>query len=127
MNSRYNGITDFVITLQDPRDPNETPPTIGQIGCWNGEEIGFMLSRSHWGNGYMAEAMGVFLPYFWGLQSFDAITADVDPRNEACLKLLRRFGFQETGFAENTFETQLGWCDSVYLRLERPQTSDGEW
>ena len=120
MNSGNNGITDFVIALQDPKDPSKTPPTIGLIGCWDGQEIGFLLARSHWGNGYMTEAMGAFLPYFWGLERADAIIADVDPRNEACLKLLRRFGFHETGFAENTYETQLGWCDSTYLRLDRP-------
>ncbi|KAI9764826.1 MAG: hypothetical protein M1839_005703 [Geoglossum umbratile] len=123
MNPLYNGITDFTIALRDPKDPTKTPPTIGRIGCWDGKEIGFRLDRSHWGNGYMTEAMEVFLPYFWDLELVDAIVADVDPRNEACLKLLRRFGFLVTGFAENTFETQIGWCDSVYLRLERPRAS----
>ena len=50
----------------------------------------------------------------------ERVVADADPRNEACLGVLRKFGFQETGRAEKTFETHLGWCDSVYLELQRP-------
>lgn len=46
--------------------------------------------------------------------------ADVDPRNESSIRLLKGFGFVETGRAERTFETGLGWCDSVYFALERP-------
>ena len=51
----------------------------------------------------------------------ERVVADVDPRNEACLGVLRKFGFEETGRAENTFETHLGWCDSVYFELQRPK------
>ena len=51
----------------------------------------------------------------------EKIVADVDPRNEACLGIMRKFGFKETGTAERTYETHLGWCDSVYLELERPK------
>ncbi|KAL8783691.1 MAG: hypothetical protein Q9195_009316 [Heterodermia aff. obscurata] len=50
----------------------------------------------------------------------ERVVADADPRNEACLGMLRKFGFKETGRAEKTFETHLGWCDSVYFELQRP-------
>ncbi|CAF9912561.1 MAG: hypothetical protein HETSPECPRED_000973 [Heterodermia speciosa] len=52
----------------------------------------------------------------------ERVVADADPRNEACLGVLRKFGFKETGRAEKTFETHLGWCDSVYFELQRPRT-----
>ena len=51
----------------------------------------------------------------------ERVVADADPRNEACLGVMRRFGFKETGRAEKTYETHLGWCDSVYFELERPK------
>lgn len=50
----------------------------------------------------------------------ERVVADADPRNEACLGVMRRFGFKETGRAERTFKTHLGWCDSVYFELGRP-------
>ena len=61
-----------------------------------------------------------------GMESYEGrrverVVADADPRNEACLGVLRRFGFKETGRAEKTFETHLGWCDSVYFELQRPR------
>ena len=56
----------------------------------------------------------------YGGGRIERVVADADPRNEACLGVLRKFGFKETGRAEKTFETHLGWCDSVYLELQRP-------
>lgn len=47
------------------------------------------------------------------------VIADVDPRNEGSIGILRKFGFEETGREKRTFETHLGWCDSVYFELRR--------
>jgi RimJ/RimL family protein N-acetyltransferase len=48
------------------------------------------------------------------------LVADVDPDNEASLRLLERNGFIRTGFAKNTFEIGGKFFDSVYLALKRP-------
>lgn len=80
------------------------------------------------GQGYASEAMRLLLEHMWcTTDSIDDITADVDPRNEACLRLLSKFGFEETGLAKNTYETRLGWCDSVYLDLKRPRVAATLW
>ena len=68
----------------------------------------------------MTEALEALLPHLWA-QGVERIVADVDPRNESSIRLLMGFGFVETGRAERTFETGLGWCDSVYFALERPR------
>jgi RimJ/RimL family protein N-acetyltransferase len=47
------------------------------------------------------------------------LTADVDPRNHACLRLLRHLGFRETGRADRTWFVNSEWADSVYLALCR--------
>ena len=70
----------------------------------------------------MVEALTALLGadgLFWK-RGVEGVVADVDPRNEGSIGILRRFGFVETGRAENTFETHLGWCDSVYLELKGP-------
>jgi len=54
----------------------------------------------------------------------DAITADVDPRNEASLRLLGRLGFIETGRATATYEIEGEISDSVYLALRRAPKRD---
>lgn len=74
----------------------------------------------------MGEAFAAFLRHLWSGKGGDVkiLRADVDPRNEGSLGILKKFGFLVTGYKENTFETHLGWCDSVYLALENPNMTD---
>jgi len=107
------------------------PIVIGKIGCWSGFEIGFILSKTYWGKGYASESLGALLDHLFSQTSIGSnpgdcrpgpnltLKADVDPRNERCLRLLKKFGFSECGREEKTFETHLGLCDSVYLDLTR--------
>ncbi|KAI4285397.1 MAG: hypothetical protein L6R38_000695 [Xanthoria sp. 2 TBL-2021] len=121
IDGEYNGRCDFII---DYAPPSTTPKLIGKLGVWDGHEIGFMLARSFWGKGHMKEAMTELLRDFWqreDMKAQDEIVADVDPRNGACIGLLKSFGFKETGYREKTWETHLGWCDSLDLKLERPK------
>jgi ribosomal-protein-alanine N-acetyltransferase len=48
----------------------------------------------------------------------DHLFADVDPRNLRSINLLNKFGFENIGFERQTFETHIGWCDSIYYKLE---------
>lgn len=68
----------------------------------------------------MAEALPAFLRYAFEEMGVERVTADVDPRNESCVRLLRKEGFCEEGRRERTFLVGAVWCDSVYFCLERP-------
>ena len=95
---------------------------IGKIGCWRLPEVGYLLSRDCWGRGYATEALTAFIVHaFAGFTGH--LTADVDPRNEASLTLLARAGFRVSGYGEKTWHVADEWCDSVYLRLDRPDAS----
>lgn len=100
---------DFIVTLEGR--------TIGKLGAWKLPEIGFLIDRAQWGRGLAAEAMAAFIARRRALGSSE-LTADVDPRNEASLKLLSRHGFVETGRAAGTWTVGDELCDSVYLRLD---------
>ena len=102
---------DFVVTLDGQ--------VIGKLGTWRLPEIGFAIRSDHWGKGYAAEAMRAFLDHIFDRPDVEFLVADVDPRNTASLGLLTRFGFVETGRAMSTWNTHIGECDSVYLRLDR--------
>jgi len=95
---------------------------IGKAGCWRVPEIGFILSSSYWGMGLAYEAVSAILPRIHERFSILTITADVDPRNDRCLKLLRRLGFEEMGRAERTWLVGTEWCDSVYLGHQMPSS-----
>ena len=99
---------DFIITLNGR--------LIGKLGAWKLPEIGFLITPDSWGRGYGSEALAAFIDRRKALGSTE-LTADVDPRNEASLRLLDRHGFVETGRASGTWHVGDELCDSIYLRL----------
>ena len=102
---------EFVVTLDGV--------AIGKLGAWRLPEFGFILLPDHWGRGYAAEAMKAFLDHVFRTRGAGFLIADVDPRNTSSLRLLTNHGFIETGRASATWNTHIGSCDSVYLRLDR--------
>jgi ribosomal-protein-alanine N-acetyltransferase len=90
---------------------------IGKLGAWRLPEIGFYLRRDFWGNGLATEALLRFISYAEDMGQ-DCLTADVDPRNTACLRLLAKCGFHETGRQSATYLVDGQACDSVYLKLD---------
>jgi RimJ/RimL family protein N-acetyltransferase len=93
---------------------------IGKAGCWRLPEIGYILHPRCWGQGFAAEACHAVIAHVFATYDLPAITADVDPRNDASLRLLARLGFVETGRAAATYEIEGEISDSVYLALPRP-------
>lgn len=108
-----NGSTDFVICLKLDNTP------IGKIGVWEGDEIGFLLNRSFWGQGIAEEALRGILRYLFDQGGFGRITADTDPRNKKSIGLLKKLGFEEYDFRERTLQVGDEWVDSLYLKLEK--------
>lgn len=109
------GNDDFVIVLGGR--------VIGKAGAWRLPEVGFLLHPDHWGKGLAHEAMVAVIAHLFAAHDVPELTADVDPRNAACLRLLAKLGFVETGRAERTLQWRDEWCDSVYLALRRPDQS----
>lgn len=103
------GHDEFVIVLGDR--------LIGNAGFWRDPEVGFVLDRAFTGHGYAFEAVQAVLARAFDVRGLSVVTADVDPRNAASLKLLARLGFEETGRKTGTFRIGDELCDSVYLAL----------
>lgn len=130
--SPYNGVIDFTVCLLDvsnssePSFWNEKQIVIGKAGIWNGKEVGFIFNKAYWKKGYAFEALSAIMKQYWSTREPEnvgdsQVKADVDPRNKACLNLLNKLGFQVVGYGEKTYETHLGWCDSVYLEATGPE------
>ncbi|MFZ6746981.1 GNAT family N-acetyltransferase [Undibacterium sp. JH2W] len=60
-------------------------------------ELGYALAQSHWGGGYMAEAVRALLNHAFAEMGINRIEAEVDPRNPASAQLLRKLGFMQEG------------------------------
>ena len=111
--NEQNGVSDFIICLKPDNKP------IGKIGVWSCDDIGFLLDRSCWQKGLAKEALGGILPYLFNERELKSISADVDPRNEASIGILKSFGFEVERLEEKTMEIDEVWVDSLYLRLTK--------
>lgn len=83
---------------------------IGYIGFWRIDfynsraEIGFGISTNEQGKGYMSEALKATVEFAFKELDVHSILADVDPRNTACVQLLKKAGFlKEAHFRENFY------------------------
>ena len=61
-------------------------------------EVGYVLGRPYWRQGYMHEAMQRLLRYAFEELDFVRLEADIDPRNEASARTLERLGFVKEGY-----------------------------
>jgi RimJ/RimL family protein N-acetyltransferase len=92
---------------------------IGKVGFHAFPVIGFILHPQAWGRGFAREALAAVIRRAFEVHRLEFIDADVDPRNERSLRLLKSLNFEEVGRAERTWNVGGQWCDSVYLRLSR--------
>lgn len=102
---------DFIITYQGR--------TVGKAGFFRFPEIGYILDPALWGQGLMAEALMPIIVRAFAVHRLDRLTADIDPRNTASIRLLEKLGFAETHRAAKTWLIAGEWCDSVYFALTR--------
>jgi RimJ/RimL family protein N-acetyltransferase len=93
---------------------------IGTAGGGTLPEVGYILHPDHWDKGLAFEAMTAVIAHAFANHSVDHLLADVDPRNAASIKLLKRLGFVMSGHEDNTFCIAGVWVHSDYYRLDRP-------
>jgi RimJ/RimL family protein N-acetyltransferase len=92
---------------------------VGKAGFYRFPDIGYILAPDLWGQGLVAEALAPIIARAFEVAGLERITADVDPRNHASIRLLEKLGFVETHRAERTWLIAGAWCDSVYFALSR--------
>jgi len=80
-------------------------------------DIGYVLARAHWGQGYLAEAMTAALDYAFAELNLNRIEADIDPRNEASQKLLERMTFVREGYMRERWIVNGEVCDTAFYGL----------
>ena len=91
-------------------DPKRENPQARMLGYW--------LDESHWGKGYMTEAVQSVLDYGFSTLQLSLITANCYPHNERSQQLLKRHGFIYEGTlhqAELTYDGHLYDHQCYYL------------
>ena len=83
-------------------------------------ELGYVLGRAYWGQGYMHEALQRLIACAFGELALRRLEAEVDPRNGRSARLLARLGFACEGLLPQRWLTKGEACDvNVYGLLNR--------
>ena len=78
--------------------PDDTP--VGAVGCrvrGHAAELGFVLARRHWGNGYAAEAARAVLEWVSAMDAVHRVWATCDIDNAASARVLEKIGMSREG------------------------------
>jgi len=86
-------------------------------------EIGYLLNRAYWQQGFMSEALESVIAYAFSNLKLHRLEADTDPENTASIKLLERFGFQREGLFRDRWLVNGSWCDSLMMGLVSDQAA----
>jgi len=82
-------------------------------------ELGYALMRSHWGRGYIAEALQALLGFGFDALELNRVEADIDPRNDASRKAVERMGFVQEGLLRERWLVGGEVCDTALYGLLR--------
>jgi len=82
-------------------------------------ELGYALGRVHWGHGYAFEALDALLGHAFDALDINRIEADIDPRNDASARLLKRLGFRKEGIMPERWFVHGEMADTAFYGLLR--------
>lgn len=96
--------------------------TLARIS-WSAEraEVGFAIGAAHWGRRLASRAVPLVVGFAFESLALHRLEADVDPRNEASLRLLDRLGFRREGYLRERHKVDDERQDSVMLGLLAPE------
>jgi RimJ/RimL family protein N-acetyltransferase len=74
-----------------------TGDVIGRVGLWNPEgwpgiELGWIVRRSHWNNGFATEAARAALEWSWDNVDTDHIISVIQPDNARSIRVAEKIG-----------------------------------
>ena len=83
---------------------------IGRVGLWNpqgwpGLEMGWVIRRSRWGNGFATEAARAALDWAWANVDADHIISIIQPENTRSIRVAEKIG--------ERFERQQPWMGAT--------------
>lgn len=90
-------------------------------------ELGYMIHPSHWGKGYVSEAVKALLDYAFNNVKFHSVEAIIDPLNTASANVLLKSGFVKEGHFKENFVHNGEFTDTaIYSILRSAYLSTGK-
>ena len=101
-------------------ETRETRELVGRVGFidpegWPGFELGWLVARPHWGQGYATEAAKAAYEYAMTTLGRDRVISLIRPGNAASVRVAEKLGFARDGMVE-----LLGQPAMVYANKPTP-------
>lgn len=84
-------------------------------------ELGYVLGRKHWGQGYMFEALSALIPHVFNVHALRRLEAEVNPLNVPSCRLLERLGFTNEGLLRKRWLAKGAAYDTKFYGLLREE------
>ncbi|MCH9688752.1 MAG: GNAT family N-acetyltransferase [Deltaproteobacteria bacterium] len=81
------------------------------------DELGYLLRKQQWGHGYAREGVAAVIGHAFEALGKHRLSADIDPRNHASIRLVRQLGFVHEGLLRENWLVAGERCDSVIYGL----------
>ena len=108
---------------------DESPEPVGMISVVSMNEevgsvqIGYCLSRAHWGRGIMTEALGAVIDFAFNALGAQRVEARHDVNNPASGAVMRKCGMVYEGTLRRADKNNQGICDAAYYSILRNEHS----
>lgn len=96
-------------------------------GAFHCAHLGFGLDAELEGRGYMREALEAVIAHAFGALALHRIEANHQPHNLRSAGLLRRLGFDPTGYARDYLHIDGAWRDHVQTALLNDRWTRPPW
>lgn len=97
--------------------------TIGAVDIFDFEPfhlragVGILIHRDYRGRGFAGEALKALLDYVFNTLQLHQLYCNIEPDNEASLKLFLKYGFKIIGTKKDWNKTKDGFKDEISLQL----------
>ena len=86
-------------------------------GAFHNSYLGYWIDAAHQGQGLMTEAVELALGFAFGEADLHRVQAAIMPKNPASLRVVRKIGFREEGFALRYLQIAGRWEDHAIFAL----------
>jgi len=87
-------------------------------------ELGYSLSRDHWGKGLTPEAAHAVMDWAFQKHNLNKIYSTCDPRNERSRRVLEKIGMVQEGLLRSQIKWHSEFRDVVYYGVLRHEWKD---
>jgi ribosomal-protein-alanine N-acetyltransferase len=90
-------------------------------GAFQSCHLGYRIDEQEQSQGYMTEALKRLITVAFQEMNLHRLEANIMPRNEASLSVVRKLGFKEEGLAKRYLKINGKWEDHIHMVLLNDQ------